>query len=222
MMGGGNMKIEPMADFFKARVEGYDEHMLNEVEGCREGYRKMAELVPVGAKHVLDLGCGTGLELDELFKINPDVAVTGIDLTAEMLNLLRQKHPEKRLRLINASYFDVELGTEVYEGAISFQSLHHFTHEQKSSLYGRVYDSLKAGGLYIEGDYMVKDQNEEDFYFSELKRIKQEQGIPEDKFYHYDTPCTIDNQIMLLNKAGFRNVKMVWRQENTTIIIGEK
>jgi cyclopropane fatty-acyl-phospholipid synthase-like methyltransferase len=222
MMGGGNMKIEPMVDFFKARVEGYDEHMLNEVEGCREGYRKMAELVPVGAKNVLDLGCGTGLELDELFKINPDVEVTGIDLTAEMLNMLRQKHPEKKLRLINASYFDVELGTEVYEGVISFQSLHHFTHEQKSSLYGRVYDSLKAGGLYIEGDYMVKDQNEEDFYFSELKRIKQEQGIPEDKFYHYDTPCTIDNQIMLLNKAGFRNVKMVWRQENTTIIIGEK
>jgi cyclopropane fatty-acyl-phospholipid synthase-like methyltransferase len=216
------MKIEPMADFFKARVEGYDEHMLNEVEGCREGYRKMAELVPVGAKHVLDLGCGTGLEMDELFKINPDVEVTGIDLTVEMLNQLKKKHPEKRLRLINASYFDVELGTEVYEGVISFQSLHHFTHEQKSSLYGRVYDSLKAGGLYIEGDYMVKDQNEEDFYFSELKRIKQEQGIPEDKFYHYDTPCTIDNQIMLLNKAGFRNVKMVWRQENTTIIIGEK
>lgn len=216
------MKIEPMADFFKARVEGYDEHMLNEVEGCSEGYRKMAELVPVSAKHVLDLGCGTGLELDELFKLNSDVEVTGIDLTVEMLNLLRQKHPGKKLRLINASYFDVELGIEVYEGAISFQSLHHFTHEQKSSLYGRVYDSLKAGGLYIEGDYMVTDQDEEDFHFSELKRIKQEQGIPEDEFYHYDTPCTIDNQIMLLNKAGFRNVKMVWRQENTTIITGEK
>lgn len=211
-----------MADFFKARVEGYDEHMINQVGGCREGYKKMAELVPAGAKHVLDLGCGTGLELDELFKLNPDVQVAGIDMTEEMLDCLRQKHPEKKLKLINASYFDVDFGKHIYEAVISFQSLHHFTHVQKSGLYKRVYDSLMAGGLYIEGDYMVTDQKEEEFYFNELKRIKQEQGIPEGEFYHYDTPCTIDNQIKLLKTAGFRNVKMVWRQENTTIITGEK
>lgn len=123
------MVIEPMADFFKARVEIYDEHMLNEVEGCREGYKKMAELVPPGAKHILDLGCGTGLELDEIFKLNPDVEVTGIDLTAEMLDCLKKKHPDKKLNLINGSYFDMDFGKDVYDAAISFQSLHHFTHD---------------------------------------------------------------------------------------------
>lgn len=211
-----------MADFFKARAEIYDEHMLNEVGGCREGYKKMAELVPAGARDVLDLGCGTGLELDELFKLNPGIEVTGIDMTVEMLDCLRKKHLEKKMNLVNASYFDVNFGMAVYDAAISFQSLHHFTYEQKKGLYKRVYDSLKSGGLYIEGDYMVTDQEEEDFYFSELKRIKQEQGIPEAEFYHYDIPCTIDNQIKLLESAGFKNVKMMWRQENTTIIIGEK
>lgn len=211
-----------MADFFKARVEIYDEHMLNEVGGCREGYKKMAELVPARSKCILDLGCGTGLELDELFRLNPDVEVTGIDITVEMLDCLRKKYPEKKLELVNASYFDVDFGKDMYEAAISFQSLHHFTHEMKSALYKRVYDSLKAGGMYIEGDYMVINQEEEDFYFSEIKRIKKEQGIPEEEFYHYDTPCTIDNQIKLLESAGFKNVKMVWRQENTAIIIGEK
>ena len=216
------MNIEPMAEFFKARVGGYDEHMLNNVEGCREGYRKMAELVPSGAKYVLDLGCGTGLELDEIFKLNLDVEVTGIDMTAEMLNLLKRKYIEKKLNLINASYFDVDLGKELYDAAISFQSLHHFTHGQKSGLYKRVHDSLKKGGVYIEGDYMIEDQAQEDFYFSEIRRIKKAQDIPEEEFYHYDTPCTIENQIMLLDKAGFRYVSMVWRKGNTTIIRGEK
>lgn len=211
-----------MADFFKARAEIYDEHMLNEVGGCREGYIIMAELVPDRVKYVLDLGCGTGLELDELFMLNPDVEVTGIDMTAEMLDCLRKKHPEKKLNLINASYFDVDFGKDAYEAAISFQSLHHFNHKMKRGLYKKVYDSLKSGGVYIEGDYMVTDQEEEDSHFNELKRIKQEQGIPEDEFYHYDTPCTIDNQIKLLESAGFKNVKMVWRQDNTTIITGEK
>lgn len=55
--------------------------MLIDVEGCKEGYIKMAELVPDSTEAILDLGCGTGLELDELFKRFPNVSVVGIDLT---------------------------------------------------------------------------------------------------------------------------------------------
>ena len=36
--------MEKMTDFFTARVDIYDDHMIHEVEGCREGYLKMAEL----------------------------------------------------------------------------------------------------------------------------------------------------------------------------------
>ncbi len=35
------MQIEKMSDFFTSRVDGYDEHMLNEVEGCKDAYVKM-------------------------------------------------------------------------------------------------------------------------------------------------------------------------------------
>lgn len=38
--------LEKMTDFFSARVGIYDDHMMNEVEGCREGYLQMAGLVP--------------------------------------------------------------------------------------------------------------------------------------------------------------------------------
>lgn len=33
--------LEEMRAFFAARVDIYDEHMRNEVEGCREGYARM-------------------------------------------------------------------------------------------------------------------------------------------------------------------------------------
>ena len=39
-------KLEQMSDFFTTRVIGYDEHMINDVEGCKECYKKMATLVP--------------------------------------------------------------------------------------------------------------------------------------------------------------------------------
>ncbi len=216
------MGLEQMSDFFTARVDGYDEHMINEVEGCKEGYVKMAELLPQSASEILDLGCGTGLELDEIFKTKPFIKVTGIDLTQAMLDKLKGKHPDKNLFLINASYFDYDFGTCKYDAAISFQTMHHFSHEDKLKLYSRVFTALKAGGQYIECDYMVVSQEEEDFYYSENKRIRKEQGIPEGEFYHYDTPCTIDNQIKMLSKAGFKTVEMIWKVENTTMIVAEK
>jgi tRNA (cmo5U34)-methyltransferase len=70
--------------------------------------------------------------------------------------------------------------------------------------------------------FSVESQQEEDFYYSENKRIRKEQNIPDGEFYHYDTPCTIDNQIKLLSKAGFKTVKMNWRMKNTTIVIAKK
>lgn len=212
------MVIEKMSDFFTARVDGYDEHMLSEVEGCKEAYGKVAELLS-DTVCLLDLGCGTGLELDEVFKRNPSVHVTGIDLTPAMLTKLRQKHPDKNMTLINASYLDCEFGTGTYDAVISFQTLHHFSPEVKLGLYEKVFKALKTGGHYIECDYMVTTKEDEDFYFGENKRIRAEQGIPDGEFYHYDTPCTIDHQIKLLSEAGFPSVKMIWRVGNTTIVI---
>lgn len=211
-----------MSDFFTSRVNGYDEHMINDVEGCKEGYIKMAELLPKNVAELLDLGCGTGLELDEIFKRNPHVFVTGVDLTQAMLDRLKLKHPDKNMTLINASYIDYDFGTCKYDAAISFQTMHHFSHEDKIKLYSKIYDTLKENGQYIECDYMVIKQEEEDFYYSESKRIRSELGIPEGEFYHIDTPCTIDNQIEMLRIAGFKTVKMCWREGNTTIITAKK
>lgn len=214
--------MEKMSDFFAAMVEGYDEHMLTEVAGCKEGYAEMARLVPISCKTLLDLGCGTGLELDEIFKKLPDLDVTGIDLTQAMLDKLKQKHPDKSLNLICGSYFDVPFGSEKYDCAVSFQTLHHFSKELKSELYKKIYRALTHGGLYIECDYMVENQEEEDYYFTEYERIRRELNLRESEFYHYDTPCTVENQINLLKNACFRNVEKVFRMENTTILVACK
>ncbi len=216
------MSLEEMGKFFTKRVDGYDKHMINNVEGCKEGYVKMAELLPQDVKEILDLGCGTGLELDEIFKIKPYIHVTGIDLTKAMLDKLKQKHSDKNLSLINANYFDYNFGSCKFDAAISVQTMHHFSHEDKIKLYSKIFNALKDNGQYIECDYMIENQEEENFYYSENKRIRKENNIQDNEFYHYDTPCTIDNQIKMLYKAGFENVEMNFRIENTTIIVARK
>jgi vacuolar-type H+-ATPase catalytic subunit A/Vma1 len=69
---------------------------------------------------------------------------------------------------------------------------------------------------------MVETQAEEEYWYAENVRIRREQNIPENEFYHYDTPCTIENQIKMFKAAGFFNAEKVYRMENTTIIIAKK
>lgn len=214
--------LEKMSDFFASRVAGYDQHMLNEVPGCKEGYQKMAELLPETVVDLLDLGCGTGLELDAIFKIHPQLKVTGVDLTQAMLDVLKEKHSDKDLTLINANYFDYDFGKERFDAVISFQTMHHFPPDQKIQLYSRVYAALRPGGKYIECDYMVLDQKDEDFYFQESQRLRKEENLAYGELYHYDTPCTVEHQLQMLRAAQFEKAAMVWRRENTTIIVAEK
>ena len=214
-------RLEKMADFFATRVEMYDEHMINDVEGCKEGYVKMAEYVPEGARKILDLGCGTGLELEGIFRKLPDAEITGIDLCKEMLDRLYEKYKDKSIKLICGDYFIESFG-KGFDCAVSFQTMHHFSHEKKLTLYGKIFDALTDEGIYIECDYMVEAQSEEEHWFSENERLRKEQGIGEDEFYHYDTPCTIENQIQMLKNSGFSHVEKVMRIENTTMLVARK
>ncbi len=213
--------LEKMDAFFAARVQGYDEHMLKNVEGCAEGYSLMADLVEDGSWDILDLGCGTGLELDALFARYPHLAVTAIDLCMPMLERLFQKHPMKNLTLICGDYFEGNLGKEIYDCALSFESLHHFAPQKKTALYGRILDALKPGGLYIECDYMVDTPEEEAFFFAEYERLKKEQGLAEG-YYHFDIPCTVAHQKSMLEEAGFCQITEHFKKGNTVLLSAKK
>lgn len=200
--------LEKMDAFFEARLEGYDDHMLVNIEGAVEFYPFTAACLPKdpGAA-VLDLGCGTGLELGYYFARNPDALITGVDLSAGMLASLKEKFPDKALTLIRGSYFDVPLGENRYDAAVSVESLHHFTQAEKTGLYRRLRATLKPGGYFILTDYFAPDDDYEQFYFTELRRLKGEQGVSDDTFYHYDTPLTVVHETEALTAAGFSRVE---------------
>ena len=216
------MQLEEMAAFFAARVEGYDQHMFANIDGAPEFYPATAALLRE-CHCILDLGCGTGLEIGEIFIQNPTARITGIDLSPAMLAALSEKFAARKtqLTLLQGDYFSLPFGEAQFDGAVSVESLHHFTHEEKLGLYQKLFAALTPGGLYVETDYMAPIQAYEDFYFAEARRLRAAQGM-ESGFVHYDTPCTLENQTALLRRAGFATVECRGRWENTYLLLARK
>ena len=202
--------LEKMGDFFNARLDGYEDHQMNTIESAHEFYPYTAEGLPRNAGvQILDLGCGTGLELDAFFALNPEAKVMGIDLAEGMLNTLKQKYSDKDLNLILGSYFEVPFGENTFDAAVSVESLHHFTKEEKIPLYTKLNKALKEGGYFILTDYFALSDETEQQLRQELLRLKKEQGIGDDEFYHYDTPLTIAHETEALLTAGFSSVEVL-------------
>ena len=202
--------LEKMSDFFEARLAGYDEHMMKNIESAEEFYPFTAACLPEDANcRVLDLGCGTGLELGFYFERNPSAQITGIDLSQGMLDALQSKFKDKDIELICGSYFDVPFGKETFDAAVSVESLHHFTQAEKIPLYRKLRDALKPGGYFILTDYFSLSDEEELAHRQELCRLKAEEGLSDDESYHYDTPLTVQHEAEALLAAGFSSVEIL-------------
>ena len=202
--------LEKMSDFFEARLDGYDEHMLTNIESATEFYPFTAKMLPAVANcRILDLGCGTGLELEEYYLLCPSAKVTGIDLSQGMLSALNKKFAGKDITLIVGSYFDMPLGKALFDAAVSVESLHHFTKEEKIPLYAKLHTALKEDGYFILTDYFSLSDAEEKMHRKNLLALKEEQGICDDAFYHYDTPLTVRHETEALLEAGFSAVEVL-------------
>lgn len=201
--------LEKMSDFFENRLDGYDEHMKTGIESADVFYPFTAKCLPIGGPcRILDLGCGTGLELEEYYTLNPAASVTGIDLSQGMLSVLEKKFANRDITLILGSYFDVPFGECAFDVAVSVESLHHFTKEEKIPLYAKLHMALKKDGYFILTDYFALSDSEEHTCRQNLIALKAEQGI-DDEFYHYDTPLTVKHETEALLEAGFSSVQVL-------------
>ncbi len=210
--------LEEMSDFFTKRLADYEEHMSI----WEKSYQVFAESLPAECRRILDLGCGTGLELDQIWKRNPDIEVTGIDLCEGMLDKLREKHSDKRLTTVCLDYFQYDFGWGKWDAAVSFESLHHFLPERKGELYQKLWNGLKDGGVFILADYIACCDEEEELLRDEYLKKRKKFGIPDNCFVHFDIPLTLEHESKLLQEAGFAIAKVLDDPDGATIIIAGK
>ena len=209
-----DLPLEEMSDFFAKRLDDYEEHMSI----WEKSYQIFAEMLPAECRKILDLGCGTGMELDRIWQRNPDVEVTGVDLCQNMLDKLLKKHSDKRLTTVCEDYFQYDPGQDKWDAVISFESLHHFLPERKKELYRKVYNSLKRGGIFLSGDYIACCDEEEEILRQVYLKKRKQFAIPDQCFVHFDIPLTLEHEKELLLSAGFVIEEVRDNPDGATII----
>ena len=174
----------------------YDEKHLKVIKAKE----KVIEFLPKNVEKIVDLGTGTGLQLIKLYKKYPNVHTTAIDISTGMLKKLEEKNISENITIVNKSFFDYDFDTDT-DAVISTQALHHFEPNDKLSLYKKVYNCLKNGGLFINEDYFAVDDDAEKQGFEDYYNLVRGEGK------HYDTPLTVKHEMEVLKKAGFNSIE---------------
>lgn len=216
--GEEEKEAEEMSAFFAKRLACYEEvHLGN----WGELYGHIADFFDEGLEALLDIGCGTGLELEAVYRRFPEVRTVGIDLSRDMLEKAREKFAGKRFQGIEADYFVHPFPDGAFDAALSFETLHHFPFEKKGKIYEKLFQTLKKDGYYIECDYVACCQEEEDLCRERLARARAKSALPEDVFLHIDTPLTLEHQTKLMERAGFR-VRVLHQNGGTVVFRADK
>ena len=82
--------IERMHDFFNARAIGYEDRM-KQIASYEDELKKLAAQIDGTADRIdiLDLGCGTGLEVGYVLQRAPNARFLCVDMAVKMLDILK-------------------------------------------------------------------------------------------------------------------------------------
>jgi tRNA (cmo5U34)-methyltransferase len=211
---------EEMASFFNERAKGYEDHMKETINSFDLYYGLVSEPIKVSDEpiEILDLGCGTGLEIRGILEKAPNAKITCIDMSGEMLKILLDNYSTNtnQITVIKDSYLTVPFEKGRYDYVVSVMTMHHFLEEDKVKLYEKIKTALKTGGKYIEGDYVV-EQNKAEELLKEYNDAYEKYGLEAASLYHIDIPFSMETQKKLLMEAGFINFQLIFKEGEHTI-----
>lgn len=176
-------------------------------------------IVP-NAKELLDIGCGAGnYTLKMLAKI-PNLNCTLNDLSLPMLERAKERVSAQTSGTVTTIQLDMkelDLPAEKYDIILAAATLHHLrTDEDWELVFTKFYQSLKPGGCLWISDLITHDteplntlfQKKYGNYLESLGGSEYRQKVF-DYIEYEDTPRSINFQLNLMQKIGFKDTEVL-------------
>lgn len=218
-------------EHFARQAADYQNLMVRLIPQYLEQHRVIADLLPRGSQRplrLLDLGCANGVLSEVALQKLPDLEVTGVDITREMLHAFTHKISRytSSFRVIEGDYREVDLGGP-YDIVLAGLTLHHLAPDTRREFYGTLLDVMKPGGMLVARDVII---DEDDQVCDDQYRLWKAfmQGNDEDPEFWYekhlqkDSPITLTDLLSWMRDAGFVRIGCHWRCYNFAITSGHK
>jgi len=186
----------------------------------------------ISYKHILELGCATGNLTIEILQHFPEIQITAIDFSLEMIKKAKQRLKMKRsfIKRVNFKCADIRMQNtycdlESIDAVVSSLTLHHIKPEDKVDLFPRIFEILAPGGVFINGDVFAGDSVEEEGFYQSVWDFMLSQKLSEQEMEHrrehrrWESRARLSDEIKALAKAGFSPCVVVWRELNFAIIV---
>lgn len=109
-------------------------------------------------KVVLDIGCGTGTQCDDI--ADKVKHVTGIDISRKLLAIAEKRKAKRKLdniEFLKTSLFDEHFQPGSFDVVMAFHVLHFF--EDIDAVFMRIHDLLKPDGMFISETACLGEKN---------------------------------------------------------------
>ena len=190
--------------------------------------------------HILDLGCGDGIVMDELLRTDNSIEATLIDGSEDMLGRAKDRLKDfKNVHFIRASFQELLNKTTLlqnYDFIVSSLAIHHLTMEEKTVLFKTIYSHLNVDGYFLNIDVVLAPSDVlEQWYLLLWKEWIDERksflgiegGHYEDIVWKYkenadNKPDVLTAQLNLLQAIGFTDVDCFYKYGIFTMYGGKK
>lgn len=145
----------------------WSDHHVNSDYGVPQVERALA-FAPNGGK-ALDVGCGAGGRFVRLFQ-KQGFEVTGLDASAEMINLAKKHHPNSRFVHADIGDWDTD---KKFDFILAWDCLFHLPLNMQKLVLSKLCRMLSSGGIMIHtfgddvGEHTDNWQGQE-FYYSSI------------------------------------------------------
>jgi tRNA (cmo5U34)-methyltransferase len=182
-----------------------------------EGFAVLMELLPATPRRVLDLGTGDGYTLGLVRSVHPEAEGVGVDFSAEMLGLARERFAGDGEVEVVEHNLDLPLPPlGGFDLVVSSFAIHHCVDERKRALYGEVFDALEAGGVFLNLEHVDSATPELHVDFLAAIGKTPAEDDPSNKL------VAVETQLAWLREIGFEQVDCHWKWRELALLAGVK
>ena len=182
-----------------------------------EGFAVFMEVLPASPRRVLDLGTGDGYTLGLVRSVHPEADGVGVDFSAEMLGLARERFAGDAGVEIVEHDLDAPLpALGTFDLVVSSFAIHHCVDERKRALYGEVFELLEPGGRFLNLEHVDSATPELHVDFLAAIGKTPAEDDPSNKL------VAVETQLTWLREIGFAQVDCLWKWREVALLAGVK